>query len=359
MFFTFGDKLTVSFSFAWQQNEAEVLVPNYESKRKGNCGRKSKLTPAVVEQYTAIAQEYADLHIRLNSRLLKDELSTHGTEVAHSTIQRHLKGMKAVRKNLRLKPTLTDDQKWDRMSFVIDRMDRSHGLDRATHTYKPQLDTVHVDESWFYLRRVNNQILYFEGVDVPNAPTAQHKNHIPKVMFLVAMARPQVRPDGTVFDGKIGLWPCIEIVPAKKNSKNRPAGTPEIKTRNVDAEYYRSLFTMEGGVIDKIKEKMPWMHNQRVKIQQDGAGGHGKDSHTIISATASTGGWHFRVYKQCAQSPDLNILDLGFFHSLKTRVAKIKFRANNLEQMIAQVRQAFAEYPPDVLDHIWGHLFAV
>lgn len=116
---------------------------------------------------------------------------------------------------------------------------------------------------------------------------------------------------------------------------------------------------MPGGVIDCIKDKMPWMHGSKVKIQQDGARSHtGKDSTNIIEAHANGHGWSFEIITQPAQSPEFNILDLGFFHSLKVRVQQIKWRANNLDSLITKVRQAFAEYPAETLDHIWGHLFA-
>ena len=75
-----------------------------------------------------------------------------------------------------------------------------------------QLDTVMVDKSWFFLQTVDNSILVWDGIKVPESPTCQHKSHIVKVVFLVALARPQHRPDGTRFDGKVGLWPCTEQV---------------------------------------------------------------------------------------------------------------------------------------------------
>jgi hypothetical protein len=46
-----------------------------------------------------------------------------------------------------------------------------------------------------------------------------HKLHILKVMFLAAVARPCFDDNGQcIFDGKIGIWPFIEKVPAKRTS---------------------------------------------------------------------------------------------------------------------------------------------
>ncbi len=47
-----------------------------------------------------------------------------------------------------------------------------------------------------------------------------------EVMFLCVVARPRYDDyRKSYLDGKIGLWPFVERVPAKRNSRNRPAGT--------------------------------------------------------------------------------------------------------------------------------------
>lgn len=63
-----------------QQIEAGVLVPDFNPQRKGHCGRKTKLTEPVKQQYKAVAQEYADLHIRLNGRLMNTYCSTEASK---------------------------------------------------------------------------------------------------------------------------------------------------------------------------------------------------------------------------------------------------------------------------------------
>ena len=50
---------------------------------------------------------------------------------------------------------------------------------------------------------------------------AQSKRHLPKVMFLTAIARSQTNADSEcTLDGKIGMWLLVEKVPAKRTSKN-------------------------------------------------------------------------------------------------------------------------------------------
>jgi len=54
-------------------------------------------------------------------------------------------------------------------------------------------------------------------------------------MFLVAMARPRFDPHTkTCWDGKIGIWECVDYVPAKRTSRNRPAGMIKVKPYNID-----------------------------------------------------------------------------------------------------------------------------
>jgi hypothetical protein len=83
------------------------------------------------------------------------------------------------------------------------------------------MDVVHIDEKWFYrTRKSQNKYLSHRG-EVPHRE-CKHKNHIQKIMFLSAMARPRYDAQGNcVFDGKIGVWAYIEWVQAKKWSPNR------------------------------------------------------------------------------------------------------------------------------------------
>lgn len=64
------------------------------------------------------------------------------------------------------------------------------------------------------------------------------------------------------------------------------------------------------------------------------------------------------VITQPAQSPDLNINDLGLFHSLKSRVGALKQHANNIAELLIKVRTAFDQYDGETLDHIWAFQIA-
>lgn len=284
------------------------------------------------------------------------ELAERGIHLSRGAVQNHFKLLKAGFQNLRVKPKLKRKHKIARLEYILDQVDLDHGYVRADHKFHDQLDTVHVDESWFYITTVDRSVLVWDAIAVPDSPTVTHKSHILKVMFLVAMGRPQTRPDGTWFDGKIGLWECTEQVLTKRASVNRPAGVYETKPRSIDSIFYHELCTKPGGLIATVKEKMAWRKHTGIVIQHDGAGPHnGKGNTAALTAAGLANGWHIKFRTQPAQSPDLNIMDLGFFHSLKARASHLKMDANNLPELIAKVKEAFAQYPWQTLQNIWAH----
>ncbi|ETP39280.1 hypothetical protein F442_13243 [Phytophthora nicotianae P10297] len=71
-------------------------------------------------------------------------------------------------------------------------------------------DTVHVDEKWFYVKKIGQKVYLLTGQDgtpCEDAPVqfVQSKRHILMVMFLCAVARPRGN-----WDGKVGMWPVVE-----------------------------------------------------------------------------------------------------------------------------------------------------
>ena len=97
-------------------------------------------------------------------------------------------------------------------------------------------------------------------------------------MFLAAIARPQKDYEkGEMFDGKIGIWPFAEVVKAKRSSKDRPKGTPELKQiLSVKKETIRKM--LFENVLPAISRKWPpYKRRQEVPgvvIKLDNAGPH-------------------------------------------------------------------------------------
>ena len=60
---------------------------------------------------------------------------------------------------------------------------------------------------------------------------------------------------------------------------------------------------------------------------------------------------------QPSQSPDLNVNDLGFFASLKSRVWRAS--ASSVDELVQNVFDQYEEYDGDTLERVWQSLFKV
>jgi hypothetical protein len=185
----------------------------------------------------------------------------------------------------------------------------------------------------------------------------KNKHHIEKVMFLCAVCRPQLNEnDEVVFDGKIGLWPFVETVFAKRSSKQRPKGTPITIALNVNYNIYLNYVIEK--VIPAIKSKFPRHHQPCVKVllQHDNSPCHFTSSEPRFidasSYTSDTQRWEFDLCPQPPNSPDMNVLDLGFFASLQAEQWKNPPRFK-IDDLINDVMKAWNGYNPSKLDKVF------
>ena len=151
--------------------------------------------------------------------------------------------------NSSIKPTLTDDNKLQRLAWCLDHIDPN------TNLYDDMLDVIHLDEKWFNLTEVNKSC-YLTSDETNPMRTTRHKGHIPRVMFLAAVARP--RWDSRYnknWDGKIGFWECVDMVEAQRSSRHHPRGTVEPKPFSIDGPKYKQLILEK--VLPAIQEKCP------------------------------------------------------------------------------------------------------
>ena len=224
--------------------------------------------------------------------------------------------------------------------------------------FHDQLDELHVDEKWFFLSKETLRYYITEREKDENEVVkrkCRHKNHIEKVMFLAAVARPRFDDDGNcTFDGKIGLWPFVHQVPAQRKSKNRPAGTLETKCINVKREVYTQF--MYDKVLPATIAKFPLDKadcTQTVYIQQDNPNTHiNLNDPEWLRVSQQDPCFKFHFKKQPANSPDTNILDLGYFRALQSSQWK-QPPARNIDELIAQVNTAWEQYDPFKLNKIW------
>ncbi|KAK9697940.1 hypothetical protein RND81_08G071200 [Saponaria officinalis] len=157
---------------------------------------------------------------------------------------------------------------------------------------------------------------------LPNEPrphrACQSKRFISKIMFMEAVARPRYDKDGVVlFDGKIGIFPFIYEAEALRSSKNREKGTLEVKPiESITKEIIKQCLIEK--VIPAIKAKWPLDASRRIYIQKDNAKPHISPQDLDFLNVVKSDGFDIDLVCQPPNSPDLNILDLGFFRSIQT-----------------------------------------
>lgn len=109
-------------------------------------------------------------------------------------------------------------------------------------------------------------------------------------------------------------------------------------------------------IIDKIlpaiREKFPVTSKPYpVLIQQDNAKPHAYCHDPDLLKEFSKDGWNIELTNQPPNSPDLNVLDLGFFNSIQALQQKAAIQ--NLDDLIREVEAAFAQLEPETLDNVF------
>ncbi|XP_020200317.1 uncharacterized protein [Aegilops tauschii subsp. strangulata] len=269
--------------------------------------------------------------------------------MAKTTLFRRLKEGRLRRHSNAIKSTLTDENNRARVKFCLS-MFQPLSIPQQP-TFDGMHNVIHIDEKWFY-RTQKNQKFYLGLNEEDPKRTTQNKNYIEKVMFLAAVARPRYDDDGNMtFDGKIGIWPFTFLEEAKRDSKNRDAGTIVTKvlpavTRKVSQDY------MVNKLLPAIKEK--WHVSDRgypIIIQQDNAKTHIPVNDPMFCEAAMADGWNIRLTCEPPNSPDLNILNLGFFAALQALFQKLF--PGSLDDIVTKVLQAYGEYPPERCNRIF------
>ena len=276
-----------------------------------------------------------------------------------------------------VKPLLTMEQRHHRLEFVMGQIDYDgdndeevlrtrNGWIHSDLKYKDLFDTAFIDEKWF--EKIPDKTHYFiaPGEEVPYR-TTRHKKHKEKVMFWNAVTRPRYdyhrKKD---WDGKVLCEPIGEIVPAKRDSVNRPKGTMVWKNLPIDGAMHLKLMKK---LVDAIIAKWPrrdWRNKAYVIIiQQDGAPGHTKKAFLDafqayldekVAAGEMTPG-KIRLVTQPAQSPDLNVNDLALFNGWQS-VVRTKKPKNSLE-LIKCVLKCWEECPAYKINRVFLTLQAV
>ncbi|BAB09920.1 unnamed protein product [Arabidopsis thaliana] len=97
-------------------------------------------------------------------------------------------------------------------------------------------------------------------------------------------------------------------------------------------------------VISKIREK--WSREdfgKTIFVQQDNARTHVDTRDAQFQAIASQFGFDIRLMCQPLNSPDLNILDLGFFNAIQSLQHNVC--PTTVEELVSAAETSFDEYP--------------
>ncbi|CAA7037110.1 unnamed protein product [Microthlaspi erraticum] len=306
-------------------------------RRKGKCGRKPKEID--LEQIFNIP-----LHCRTTMRSIAVVL-----EVSPSTIHRYVKHGLVRRHSNAIKPTLKDDNKKARVKFCLSM------LDKNTFSHQPKFvdmfNIIHIDEKWFYMTK-KSTTYYLHPLEEDPVRSCQSKNFIGKVMFLAAMARPRFDEEGNeIFSGKIGMFPFVTMQEAQRRSRNREAGTMELKPMDsIKREDIKRCLIEK--VLPNIRERWPTEDfGKTIFIQQDNARTHVDVNNEEFQEAASQHGFDIRLMCQPPNSPYMNILDLGFFRAIQSLQHKVC--PTTVEQLVHAVEEAYDEYPPKQVNKIF------
>jgi len=310
----------------WKRGKTHLdqgIPVDVASRKRGRNGRKK--IPVDLE--------------RLRNVPLKDRMTLEDVSkvlgISKSTLHRYLQQGLLRRHSNSIKPYLTDANKMARLRWAVDMVDQGSSS-CGDPRFKGLFDHVFIDEKWFFLTQKSENYYLLPDEDESHR-TCKSKNYIPRLMFLCVTARPRFRNGQCIFDGKIGCFPLVTYEHAQRRSANRPAGALVVKpitsiTRDVIRDF------MINQVLPAIREKWPREEiNQPIYIQQDNAPSHLEVNDPLFCEAAKKDGFDIRLKGQPPNSPDMNILDLGFFRAIQS--IQYKKHAKTVEDLIPVVQE--------------------
>ncbi|XP_042011990.1 uncharacterized protein LOC121760375 [Salvia splendens] len=225
-----------------------------------------------------------------------------------------------------------------------------HGKLRPhTNAIKPALTNVNK------IARASDRYYLLPDEDEPYR-ACKSKRFITKVMFMCAVSRPHFGMDGQpTYDGKVGIFPFTEVMPAQRRSKNRPRGTMETKAvHSVTKEVMRDCLINK--IIPAIKARRHVWASKDIYIQQDNATPYITAMDPEFQAVANSDGFRIQLICQPANSPDTNILDLGFFRAIQS--LQYEKPCKTVDELVGNVCSSFAELSPQTLNRVFLSLQA-
>ncbi|XP_074362072.1 uncharacterized protein LOC141702269 [Apium graveolens] len=312
----------------------EGILPDVERRYKGKINKFA----IDLEKVTSIP-----LHLRTNIRTLSCQLGA-SKSVVHRLVQR---GKIRSHSNA-LKPFLTAINMEARVNYVLKSLESSTLY--TNPTYDGMYCSVHIDEKWFYMTRATQRYYLLPSKPLPHR-TCKSKKFITKIMFMSAIARPRYDANGVcIFDGKIGIFSFTVTEPTKRASKNRERGVLEIKPiESITKLVIKQCLIQK--IIPAIKAKWPSNSDLNILIQQDNAKTHIQGNDQDFINAAQSDGFNISLVNQPANSPDLNINDLGFFRIIQG--LQHEKAPKTVCQLVDAVTKAYIEVSDKTLNFVW------
>lgn len=245
--------------------------------------------------------------------------------------------------SLRVRPLLTEKNMRERYQFADRELMKS---DDARNSW-----TVCIDEAWFGFKNdgTGRVVLHPCGPnqsEIEGVRQVKDKGHPCKTMVIAVIARPKMLNMATAcktelgvfderFNGKVAIFRVVDEEHYKRKVYRIENGMKKLKhdvgdsrfvSVTMDGQRYKRMLCEKGGIFEKIREYFG-DDDVEVRLQEDGAPGHGYNNrangrpsaiHDEIVAEAER--LKIKIFKQPANSPEVNPLDLGIWNSLQKKV---------------------------------------
>ncbi|XP_049383023.1 uncharacterized protein LOC125847448 [Solanum stenotomum] len=326
----------------WRQTRLSLdngTILNLSPRLVGTVGRKR-----IQIDFNQIKE--IPLYRRTNIRSL-----AYAVNVSTSTLFRRIKEGAIRAHTNAIKPHLTENNKKVRVQFCLSMLDPD--TLHSNPKFSDMFNYVHIDEKWFLLsKKCERYYLLPEELESNPYRSCKSKNFITKVMFMAVVARPRFDQNGVeLFSGKIGIFPFVVKEAAKRNSKNRATGTLETKPiLSMTKDITRNCLIEK--VLPAIRSKWPISEsNTPIFIQQDNARPHIDINDMEFNEAAREGGFDIRLCFQPPNSPDLNVLNLGFFRAIQS--LQYQKAPLTIDELINAVETSFNEMKWERLNHVF------
>ncbi len=145
-------------------------------------------------------------------------------------------------------------------------------------------------------------------------------------------------------DGDIIIWPFVQLIPGKRDSKNRPKRKLELKPCSVNKETYKEFLLPK--VFPSISEKWPGRRPWEIALQHDNVPAHVPGDDPGIVSAGNCGRTSIELVPQSPHSPDLNILDLGLFNDFQS--LQYKTSPSTIEELVSEVNNSYGTTTVDL-----------